>query len=1311
MTDDPRIQPLLDLLQDFHASPEEICASCPELLPVVRERWRQMCRLRADLNVLFPLPDVPTPPLAVDTPHLRPDLKALLPPPDTLTLRPAEGAAEWPRIPGYEVEAILGRGGMGVVFRARHLRLNRLVALKMMIASGYCGPHELERFRREAEAVAALRHPNIVQVHDAGESAGRPYFTMEYVEGGSLARWLADRPSPRRAAEMAATLAAAVQFAHLHGFIHRDLKPSNILLTAAGTPKITDFGLVLSVNVGPRFTQSGDCLGTPSYMAPEQALGQASALGPAVDVYALGAVLYEILTGRPPFDGQTPLDTMQKVISEEPPPPSRLKVRVPRDLETICLKCLQKTPTRRYASAQDLADDLHRFLEGKPVLARPVGLVERAAKWARRRPARAVLIGAVLVALGVAIAAGLWLHQQAADRKAAKSRREGQAREIVETALRRADDLRREEHWPETLLILADAAPHLADANDAHLETRLREVQAAYRAAVKLQTARESNPRLSDGLIDYRQWAAEFGPAFEAAGLRIEDDVETVAAHIRASTIRTQLVATVEARAFVAFMLKDEPLVERLLRVTRLADPEPLWRDRFRDGAVWKDRARLLHLAGGAFNSTPPPAGDQLVLLALLLRQAGARSESSLLLAEACRRQPRNFLAHREMGQALALLTRWLEAAAYYRAAVTLRPDNAGAQEGYGIVLARANRTEEALTAFRRAVELSPKCAPSPTRLVEALANAGYWKDADAACRRALEIDPANYLTPLRLAEIMVRQERFADAVVLSRLAADITPIVPEAHVTLGTILARLDRHEEAATAFRKAVELKAWKLMPEILLAQELVAAGRPAEGLAVLETALGREPDHFLILLEAGKLYRSQGMSEEAADAFTRAAKVVGYRFWAWDGLAAARLDQGRFAEARAAIAPLLEMAGKPEEHRAHRRTLELCDALLPIADNLPAILAGKERPATAATLRALAEWCLKHKRLPATAAAFYEAAFAERPALADDLEAGDRLDAACAAALAGYGIGADAAALNSERRAALRQQALTSLTADYNAWAERHRLGKPGERTVAATAVRSWQRHEDLAGVRDESALAKLPDDERRTWQAIWAKVARLAASDPLAKLNQARAHVASRQWQKAAQCYAEGMELEPTEKGEVWFEFAAAQLLAGDRPGYRQTCGHVLARCQSKPQAHLSLAARTCTLAPDSTDDSAQPFRLYANGDKRSDADSWPLTEQGVVHFRAGQVAEAVPFFERSLADDGRPGRAILDWLWLALAHQKLGKLDEARRWFAKAVNWLDQQGGRMPLDSPALGSHRHNWLEAHVLRQQVEAGLR
>jgi WD40 repeat protein len=317
--------------------------------------------------------------------------------------------------PGYEVVDRLGAGGMGVVYRARQLALNRVVALKVIRAGVHASAEERKRFAAEAEAIARLQHPNIVQVHEVGDCADLPFFSLEFVEGGSLAQRLDGTPqAPRQAAALVRALAGAMQAAHDKGVVHRDLKPANVLLTADGTPKVSDFGLARLLDSDGGQTQTGARFGTPSYMAPEQAVGQAREAGPAADVYALGAILYELLTGRPPFRAATAMDTMHQVVTADPVPPSRLTAKVPRDLETICLKCLHKQPARRYASAADLADDLGRFLGGEPIRARRTGATERALKWARRRPAVALLLGvlAAVVAGGLAGMAVLYLRAE-----------------------------------------------------------------------------------------------------------------------------------------------------------------------------------------------------------------------------------------------------------------------------------------------------------------------------------------------------------------------------------------------------------------------------------------------------------------------------------------------------------------------------------------------------------------------------------------------------------------------------------------------------------------------------------------------------------------------------------------------------------------------------------------------------------------------------------------------------------------------------------------------------------------------------------
>jgi serine/threonine protein kinase/WD40 repeat protein len=349
---------------------------------------------------------------------------------ETHTVAPRESAPIGSTIPdlppNYEFLRELGRGGMGVVYLARDTKLNRIVALKMILAGSHAAPSEMQRFLKEAEAVAAMQHVNIVQIFETGQHLGLPYFTLEFVDGGTLAALVRDHPlAPKEAARIVEQLAHGIAYAHGKGIAHRDLKPENVLLAACGladerVPKITDFGLAKRFDLpavyasgssepmsspeperqGTALTHTGAVMGTPSYMAPEQAAGN-KVIGPPADVYALGAILYRLITGRPPFQATTPLDTILQVVSDDPVAPRSLQPNLPQDLETICLKCLHKEPAKRYAGAQDLADDLRRFLNGEPIVARPIGIVERGLKWSRRRPALASLLAVTIIAAAV----------------------------------------------------------------------------------------------------------------------------------------------------------------------------------------------------------------------------------------------------------------------------------------------------------------------------------------------------------------------------------------------------------------------------------------------------------------------------------------------------------------------------------------------------------------------------------------------------------------------------------------------------------------------------------------------------------------------------------------------------------------------------------------------------------------------------------------------------------------------------------------------------------------------------------------------
>jgi eukaryotic-like serine/threonine-protein kinase len=630
------------------------------------------------------------------------------------------------------VQGVLGRGGVGVVYKAWHQRLNRDVALKMLLAGPFARPEEVERFWREAEAVASLRHPNIVQVYDLGDLDGRPYFTMEFVDGGNLAQKSAGTPQPAaQAAALVATLARAIQIAHQSGIIHRDLKPANILLTADGIPKVTDFGLARCQKSGAALTLTGVPVGTPSYMAPEQGQGRRDLIGPATDVYALGAILYELLTGRPPFRAETAAATLQQVLTEDAVPPVRLNPRVPGDLETICLKCLHKEPRRRYSSAAALAEDLDRFLRGEAIAARPESPFERLARGIRRRPAFAIATLSVLALMG----GGLWrISERAAADRVAKANRES-----TDRAAR--DDLRdlarflKSSSWAEARAALEWAKSRLGDNGSPELR-RLVE-RGARDLALGAHVEKIRLDHLAVVLIAPGQADEQYAEAFREAGLgQASDEPEQVAARIRDSDIRNALLGALDHWSTHVSGRRNA----WVLAVARKADTEPDpsgWRERARDPSVRADRTALLQVIRNAQVS-----GQSVPLLLALA--ASLRSDDPERLSFVKRIQQSHkadFWANSTLGWEMTPENPG-EASRYLQAAVSIRPDLARSYEMLGWSLLFADAKEFAVSALEKAIELDPTPVRAQHLLAAILNHAGRHEEAARRLQAALVVNP-----------------------------------------------------------------------------------------------------------------------------------------------------------------------------------------------------------------------------------------------------------------------------------------------------------------------------------------------------------------------------------------------------------------------------------------------------------------------------------------------------------------------------------------------------------------------------------------
>ncbi|MDB5389957.1 MAG: tetratricopeptide repeat protein [Planctomycetaceae bacterium] len=1045
-----------------------------------------------------------------------------------------------PVIEGYEILEEIGRGATGVVYRARHLELNRLVAVKMILAGPGLSLDSRQRFRREAHAIARLQHQNIVQVHDIGEQSGCPYLALELVTGGNLSQWSGGAPrTSKEAAQICATLATAVAYAHSQGVVHRDLKPANILMAIHRQPsdttgtttsldgavlKLTDFGLAKQVpvpgEVVDMMTQTGAILGTPAYMAPEQARGHGPEIGPAADIYSLGVILYELLTGRPPFQGATPVDTLFLAAHQDPVPPTRLAAHIPRDLQTICLKCLEKDPQKRYPTAATLAEDLQRFLRNEPIHARPIGMIEQAVRWIRRRPAQsALLVSSFLLIVGV-IAGGAWLRTE----QLAKVK-------TVEADLRVALDSQKRSAWTEAKMAVDHAKSSLGKGGPADLRQRVDLIDRELALVIRLDFIRLNRAIRVEGVNNFDQAAQAYETAFFEFGMgSVEEDPAIVAARLKESRVTAPLIAAIDDWSLC---VNTEARKHWLLNVARLADQDATgWHGR--DPRIWNDKEAL-----EKFVKSTPIAGQSTALLVVSghrLQEAGGDGIS--FLKQVQQANPDDFWANLTLGDALSKANSHAEAVRYFQAAIAIRPQAGVVYNNLGIALAAKGRLEEALFQFHQATRLSSS-TEYRHNVGLTLMKMGRTAEAVQVFQETLKLNPQQYISHAALARALILLNRRAEAADEFQKAISLSPTFWVAHEDLKNCLLHLGRPEDARVAWQKMLALnppahEQWDGYAELCLFLGHETGYRQARTRLLSRFYGSTDPFIAERTGRAGLLLPSAGNEQQQAAtligravAADRSVVKWGYPYFLFSkGLSQYR--EGRLTEALALIegepsavlgpapglvkAMILKGLGRDADaiktlgsavivfdwsasqavtreawiYHILRREAETL-----ILTNLPAFLDGKYQPRDNDERLALLGIC-RFKDRPSQTARLYQEVFLANPEMANNLVVGLRFPAACVAARAGCGRGADTPLPTESERARWRRLACEWLRADLDLLTRIVDGKTVAGRKYVADILTDWKANAELADVREPHALDKLATIEREEWRALWSSV---------------------------------------------------------------------------------------------------------------------------------------------------------------------------------------------------------------------------
>ncbi len=794
-----------------------------------------------------------------------------------------------------------------------------------------------------------------------------------------------------------------------------------------------------------------------------------------------------------------------------------------------------------------------------------------------------------------------------------------------------------------------------------------------------------------------------YAAAFANAGLgQPGDDSAAVAARVRDSAVRADIIAALDDWAGAT----ADPARRRwLLAVARATDPHTL-RDRLRQPELWGNGPELTKLVQEARLVEKARDGELSAQLALTLGRILHQNhqEAVPLLTAAHARHPQDFWLNFQLGWAFWGSGRSDEALGYFRAAMAVRPDAAPAYRGVGASLFLMGRVDEATGYIQQALSIAPDYAAAHHDLGSALGTKGRLDEAIDHFREAIRLRPQRSAeTHTSLASALRMKGRLDEAIDEFQEATRLDPSgSARAHTGLGEALYIKGRLDDAISHCEEAIRLDPKEsARAHTTLGAALNAKGRPDDAIDQFQVAIRLDPKLALAHSNLGIVLRDKGRLDEAIDHLLEAVRLEPNSPRARNELGNALRRKGRLDEAidhlqkavrldpNSAVPHIylgvaLVQKGRPDEGMSHyEQAIRLDPKSVQAHLSLGLVLRDKGR----------LDEAIGH----------FEQVVGRDPnlAVARRWLFSCRYDAVCAAVRAAGGDDNRQRRVDEAERVGLRGRALDWLRANIELTAELLKDGKAVEWSLS-----TWQTDPALATVRDRDALAKLPEAEREHWQRLWADVAAQVAVDPL---GLGRVVAARRDWAKAADCYARALKHVPADEGDFWFEYAALLLLSGDRPGYVKACAHLVDRCGKDKGPRSYIMVRACTLAPDAVADVSLPGRLAENELKNSGRAFWSLNEQGALAYRAGRFQQAVPFFEQSLQADSRPGRAVLNWLWLALTNQRLGKAEEARRWLEKARAWLDQYGDGMPASAEEeLGLHFHNWLEAHVLRREAVA---